>query len=72
MPTRVRGFLNHRPEFIGEYAELLRRIPQGHGTTTCELNGFRFRKFAACGLLSLGSVKLKMNFNFVKKGARRN
>jgi len=72
MPNQSARFLNHRPPFIGEYAELLRKIPQGQGTSRSELNGFSFSQFAACGLLFLGQVKLKMNFNFAKKGRGRN
>lgn len=50
---------------------MLRRISQGIGVSKGELNGFRFRRFAACGLLSSSPVKLKMNFNFAKKGRGR-
>jgi hypothetical protein len=66
-----RGISRQQTVFIGGYAELLRRIPQGHRTTTCELNEFRFRLSAACGLLISGQMKLKMNFNFAKKEEKR-
>jgi len=52
-----------QPEFIGEYASLLRGIPQGHEPRPAKPEGFRFLKIAACGLLLwFGEIENEFQF----------